>query len=307
MLEASGAYRSEAAAIRQAESLGFDRVWVREVAGDPFLALTLAAAETRRIQLGALIPAFPRSPMVTAQIAWDLARQSGGRFDLCLAFGASHGMLPASADQVGQMREYIESLRAIWDTFQHEKRLRYRGQHYTFRLMAPFFNPGPIDHPDVPVFLTGNCAAEYALAGEMCQGLIAPALHTREYLRGSILPALDQGLGRAGRQRGDIELIAPVMAVSGIDEEKLARAKGSAKAHIAALAQSPAYQDILPKLGWQSAEPIYDAMLDRVAIVAEPAEVISRARARYAGLADRVCLKVVDGGAALLAAVMDGA
>ena len=310
MLEASGDYRSDAEAIRQAVSLGFERVWMREGFGNPFFGLTLAAADTRRIELGALIQAFPRSPMVTAQLAWDLARQSGGRFALCLAAGESHGMLPESADQsgqVGQMREYIESLRAIWDTFQHDARLRYRGQHYTFRLMAPFFNPGPIDHPAVPIYMAGNCAAYYELAAEQCQGVLVDGLHTRDYVLGSVSPALDRGLGRAGRQQDEIEVIVPVMVVSGTDEQQFARAKQKAKSRISAMAKSHVNQEIMSQLGWEPSAAISDAMLDQVAIVAAPGEVFSRARARYAGLADRVCLEFVECDAALLAAIMDGA
>jgi hypothetical protein len=57
------------------EALGFDGLWTSETAHNPFLPLTLAASSTRRVELGTSIAvAFPRSPMVTAQLAW--ARRS---------------------------------------------------------------------------------------------------------------------------------------------------------------------------------------------------------------------------------------
>ncbi len=62
---------------QETEKLGFDGLWTTETAHNPFLALTLAAGNTSRISLGTAIAiAFARSPMVTAQLAWDLAEQS---------------------------------------------------------------------------------------------------------------------------------------------------------------------------------------------------------------------------------------
>src|SRR5262245_4201501 len=70
---------------RAVEDYGFDGLWTAETAHNPFLPLTHGAASTKRISLGtAIAVAFPRSPMVTAQIAWDLAEQSNGRFILGL-------------------------------------------------------------------------------------------------------------------------------------------------------------------------------------------------------------------------------
>ncbi|HSB80427.1 MAG TPA: LLM class flavin-dependent oxidoreductase, partial [Candidatus Methylomirabilis sp.] len=65
---------------REAEAMGFDGAWTSETAHDAFLPLVLAAEHTTRLALGTSIAvAFPRSPMTTAYIAWDLQRLSGGR------------------------------------------------------------------------------------------------------------------------------------------------------------------------------------------------------------------------------------
>ncbi|MCA9988029.1 MAG: LLM class flavin-dependent oxidoreductase, partial [Anaerolineales bacterium] len=70
---------------RAAESLGFDGLWTAETNSNPFLPLTLAAEHSQTLTLGtAIAVAFPRSPTVLAHIAYDLARQSGGRFVLGL-------------------------------------------------------------------------------------------------------------------------------------------------------------------------------------------------------------------------------
>jgi len=69
--------------VRNAEEIGFDGLWTAETAHDPFLPLALAAEHSRRLTLGTGIAlAFARSPAILAQLAWDLARYSQGRFIL---------------------------------------------------------------------------------------------------------------------------------------------------------------------------------------------------------------------------------
>ncbi len=326
LLYPSKNFCADADLIGRAESLGYDAAWIADSGGNPFFALTIAAAETQRIGLGAWSAhAFPRSPMVTAQIAWDLARQSAGRFVLGLDSGLrSRVDSPGgteSQSQLGRMREYIESLRAIWDTFQTDARLRFRGEHYTFRLMAPFFNPGPIDQPDIPIFLTGADSTLGRLAGELCQGWAAPALHTQSYLSNELLPALVSGLKSAERERLDVELAAPVIVVSGQDEAELQRAKHAAKRQIANLARSPANRGIISYLGWEETvdelkaiatskrwemmpNTITDDALSEVAIIAEPQDIRARIQERYAGVVDRVCVCVGRENAGLIETIM---
>src|SRR3990172_5431881 len=157
---------------RSVESYGFSGLWTAETAHNPFFPLTHAAAATERIQLGtAIAVAFPRSPMVTAQTAWDLAGQSNGRFILGLgtqvkAHITKRFSTPWTAP-MPRMREYIRSLRAIWHSFQTGERMQFEGQDYQFSLMTPFFNPGPIEHPDIPIYVAGVGEAMYRLAGEV--------------------------------------------------------------------------------------------------------------------------------------------
>ncbi|MCY3781234.1 MAG: TIGR03617 family F420-dependent LLM class oxidoreductase [Chloroflexi bacterium] len=322
-LSPSSDLRADADLIKRAEDLGFDAAWTLERGRNPFFALTIAAEKTRGIRLGAQAAAFPRSPMVTAQIAWDLARQSNGRFLLGLYTEQreNYDWHEDTQADVGRMREYIEGLRAIWDTFQTDARLRYRGEHYTFRLMAPFFNPGPVSHPDIPVFLSGADPALCTLAGERCQGLHAPGLHTRAYLDSVILPALSDGLSAAGRARSDVELAAEVFVVSGLDEAESLRAKTSAVQQLALQHQLPMNQHVIRHPNWgdfagnlqeseaskqreKLAELVTDDMLSEVAIVAEPQEVLNKIRKRYGGIADRVCMIFSGASSRLIETIM---
>ena len=73
------------AVTRFADDAEFDGIWTFETSHEPFLPLVLAAEHSSRMSLGTSIAvAFARRPTILAQIAWDLARFSGGRFILGL-------------------------------------------------------------------------------------------------------------------------------------------------------------------------------------------------------------------------------
>ena len=198
--------------------------------------------------------------MVTAQIAWDLARQSDGRFMLGLDAHFQRRFGEDASEPVGKMREYVESLRAIQDTFQTNARLRYRGEHYQFRLMAPFFNPGPIAQPDIPLYLEAGDAAICQLAGEIGAGLAAPAFHTPSYLRDVILPAVDAGLKAAGRARNDIDISASVVVISGETDAEGRSAAANLRRRLASCARSPSFGAVMRHHGWGALADALDDM-----------------------------------------------
>src|SRR5207244_2419393 len=98
---------------RKVEALGFDCLWTAETQHDPFLPLAIAATATTRLKLGtAIAVAFPRSPMITAHIAWDLQKASDGRF--CLGLGSqikghNERRFSVKFESRGQpLREYVQ-------------------------------------------------------------------------------------------------------------------------------------------------------------------------------------------------------
>ena len=132
---------------RWAEDMGYDGLSVEETAHDRFSALMLAANTTSRVTLETRVAiAFPRSPMVVAHSARDLQDFSGGRFRLGLGTQVKgHMERRFSVPWVSpgpRLREYVQALHAIWDTWQDGTRLDFQGRFYTFNLMTPFFSPG---------------------------------------------------------------------------------------------------------------------------------------------------------------------
>src|SRR5581483_5483346 len=77
--------KAAGAAAQRLEAVGYDGVVTPEVKNDPFLPLAAAAITTERVTLGTSVAiAFPRSPMITALMSWDIQRASHGRFILGL-------------------------------------------------------------------------------------------------------------------------------------------------------------------------------------------------------------------------------
>ncbi|MEK7311767.1 MAG: TIGR03617 family F420-dependent LLM class oxidoreductase, partial [Chloroflexota bacterium] len=188
---------------RRAEALGADGLFTSETQHDPFLPLALAAEHTSHVELGTAVAiAFARSPMTVAYTSWDLAAQSGGRFILGLGtqvkphverrFGMTWPESP-----VGKLREFIAVLRAIWQSWQTGERLSFRGEHFKLTLMTPFFNPGEIKDPDIPIYIAGVNAPLIKLAGEAADGFHVHPYHTRRYLAEIILPNIEAGAAKA--------------------------------------------------------------------------------------------------------------
>jgi probable F420-dependent oxidoreductase len=94
---------------------------------------------------------------------------------------------------VARLREYLGALRAIWDSFQTGEPLSLEGEFYRHTLMTPFFNPGPIEYPEIPVYIAGVNTALARLAGELCDGFHVHPFHSTEYVRRIVKPAIAEG------------------------------------------------------------------------------------------------------------------
>lgn len=308
--------RDVAAEARRAAELGYDGFFTAETSHDPFIPLALAAQAEPDLTLGtAIAVAFPRSPMITAQSAWDLAAMSGGRFILGLGTQVKphivrrFGMEWTTA--TGRLRDYIDGLRAIWTSFQTGESLRFDSDNYRLTLLTPFFNPGPIDHPEVPIAIAGVGPQLSRLAGERCQGFHVHPFHTVEYLDEVVIPNIAAGASEHGREAADVDLIATVFVITGRDEAEMSRAMAAAKQQMAFYASTPSYRIVLETHGWDFGEELnrmsrrgeWDAMgsvipdevVDAVGVVAEPEQVGRAVRDRYAGRVARIGYYTLDG------------
>jgi probable F420-dependent oxidoreductase len=295
---------------RRVEEMGFAGLWTTETIHSPFLPLTLAASATRRITLGtAIAVAFPRSPMITAYTAWDLAAQSNGRFILGLGTQIKAHIRRRFSTEWGKpaprLREYILALRAIWRAWQYNEPLDFRGEFYQHTLMTPFFAPPKIAHPDIPIYIAGVNVHLCQVAGELCDGFHVHPFHTVDYLRQQIIPNIELGASKAGRTRADVALNCAIFVVTGRDETEMQSAATEVKMQIAFYASTYSYRPVLDLHGWgavgdelallarqgrwlEMASLISDDMLHAFAVVAPVSELASQVQARYVGLLDRV-------------------
>ena len=297
---------------RKVEAMGFDCLWSSESQHDPFLPLAVAAGTTARIKLGtAIAVAFPRSPMILAHIAWDLQAASDGRFILGLGTqvkGHNERRFSVKWEAPGpRIREVVLALRAIWDCWQNGTKLDFRGQFYRFDLMTPFFNPGPIKHPRIPVYIAGVNQYICRVAGEVCDGLHVHPFNSPKYLREFVHPAVEEGLGKSGRKRSDFTYTTSVFVVLGDTEQELAETRQTVKQQIGFYASTRTYEPVLAAHGWQDLAPklhrksvegdwtgmadlITDEMVDTYAVTGSYSNIGQRIKERYAGLLDSVGL-----------------
>ncbi len=281
------------------ETAGYDGFWTAEIDHDPFLPLASAALSTGRLTLGTSIAtAFTRSPMVTALAAWDLQRASGGRFVLGLGTQVrAHNVRRFSVPwepPAPRLRELVAALRHIWGAFQGEHPLRFRGRFYRHDLLTPFFDPGPIEHPSIPIHLAAVTPTMYRICGEIADGIHVHPLHSVRYLREVALPAL-------GSRRSELTLVASVFVALPGEEQRV-------REQVAFYGATPTYRPVLETHGRGEltgllrrlvaagdtramAHAIDDELLAEVAVAASDWKAAAAELARrYDGLVDRIAV-----------------
>jgi probable F420-dependent oxidoreductase len=297
---------------RKAEAMGYDTLWSAETQHDPYLPLAVAASATSRIKLGTNIATvFSRSPMVTAMIAWDLQKASDGRFTLGLGTQVkahNERRFSVKYESPGpKMAEAVRAIRAIWDCWQNGTKLDFKGQFYTFDVMTPFFNPGPIEHPKIPIFVAAVNPYMCGVAGEFCDGMHVHPFNSPKYLRELVQPAVNAGLAKSGRARKDFTYATASFVVVGDTPEERSQQAQMVKQQIAFYGSTRTYQPVLDCHGWGDlttklhrksiegdwkgmADLITDEMLDTYAVTATYDKLAAALQERYAGLLDRTGL-----------------
>ena len=294
----------------KAEDYGFDSLWVNETKHDPFVQIATAAGSTSRIGLGTSIAlAFTRSPTTLAYTSWDLQSLSKGRFVLGLGsqvkghierrFGMTWEA-PAP-----KMKDVILALRSVWGCWQNGTKMDYRGRFFHLDLMTPFFNPGPIEEPVIPVYVAAVNEGMCRVAGMVADGIHVHPLHTARYLREVVRPAVASGASKAARKNEDVTLAASVFAAIGDDEEEIRSVREAMRQQIAFYASTRSYRKVMELHGWGDVgdrlhvlsvrgdwgamgEEVTEEMLDEFVVQGSWAEIGGVVRRKYGGLADRV-------------------
>ncbi|MGA9724323.1 MAG: TIGR03617 family F420-dependent LLM class oxidoreductase [Candidatus Binatus sp.] len=307
--------RDVPAAARAAEAAGFDAIWIPEAGNDGFIPAALIAEHTKRIKMGTSVAiAFPRSPMITAATAWDLAGLSEGRFILGLGTQVKGHIERRYSTKweapVPRLREYLLSLRAIFKCWSEGgAKLSFQGKYYNFSLMTPFFTPSRHNFPNVPIHIAGVNEHIIRLAGELCEGLHAHPFNSPKYLREFVLPNVEKGLAKAGRSRKDFEIQSTAFVIVGNNQDEIRKAREAVRQQISFYASTRTYKIVLDMHGWGDvaqrlnekaakgewvamAQEITDEMLDVYTVAGTYDEIADKVMERYDGLLDRVAFYI---------------
>lgn len=240
---------------REVEEAGFGSIWWTDSGRSAYLACTASALGTKRLQIGTGIAvAFARSPMVTAGIAWELAASTGGRFVLGLGSQIkAHIERRYSAEfspPGPRMKEYVESVKAIFRAFRGEEKLSYSGKYYNFSLLPGAWSPGPIDVPDPPVYISAVLPYMSRLVGEVADGIHVHPFHSPEYVRDVQRTAIEEGLARSGRSLEEITFSCPIMTSVGDRDEELEATREHARLMVAFYGSTRTYSPMFEHHGF---------------------------------------------------------
>jgi probable F420-dependent oxidoreductase len=288
---------------RLLEELGYDGVVIEETKQDPYIVMALAAQATQRLGVGtAIAMAFPRSPTITALSAWTLQKLSRGRFMLGLGpqvrahIERRYGVAWSAPGP--WMREYVAAVRAIWQRWQTNEPLDFKGSHYTINLMPPLFDPGPIEHPDIPIHLAAVNTHMCRVAGEVADGVRPHPICSAAYIANVMIPEVRKGAAKASRSLARFDIChKPLVATAETTAELALRIK-DVRARLAFYVSTPSYRPAVEYHGlgelarrlsllartqeWERMpDHIDDAVLETFAVVGTHAEIAEKLRRRF--------------------------
>ncbi len=299
--------RSMAAFAQDAERAGFSGIVVTEGGRTAYLGCGAAALAADIDILTGVAVAFPRSPMVTAEIAWELAEATSGRFRLGLGTQVRAHITRrygSNFEHPGpRLKEYVLAMQAIFRAFRGDEPLMVDGEFYHLDLLPAQWSPGPIGAPNPPIDVAAVNPWMLRMAGEVADGVHVHPLNHPTYLRETVIPNLHEGATKAGRSAEDLEIIVPAFIVPIDDDEE--RWRNFARMQVAFYGSTPNYAFIFEQLGFDGttdrirerqrardlagmAAEVSDELLDHFVVTGRRSELADKILERYQGLATRV-------------------
>jgi coenzyme F420-dependent glucose-6-phosphate dehydrogenase len=203
-----------------AEEMGFDSVflsdhfqpWMHDGGHAPATLPWLGAlgARTSRVLLGTsvLTPTFRYHPAVIAQAFATLGVMFPDRVILGVGTGEALNEVtlgldwPDAPERFQRMKEAITLIRALWA----DERVTFDGTYYSVRDATVYDRP---EHP-VPIYIGASGPAATRLAGRIADGYITTSGKASSLYTDTLLPALHEGLEKAGRSVDDVDTLMEV-------------------------------------------------------------------------------------------------
>ena len=205
-----------------AEEMGFDSVflsdhfqpWMHDGGHAPAALPWLGAlgARTERVLIGTsvLTPTFRYHPAVIAQAFATLGVMFPDRVVLGVGTGEALNEVtlglewPDAPERFQRLKEAILMIQQLWA----DERVTYDGTYYSVKDATIYDRPGA-EHP-VPIYIGAAGPAATRLAGRIADGFITTSGKNRELYTDTLLPALADGLGKAGRASDAIDTLMEV-------------------------------------------------------------------------------------------------
>jgi len=310
LMTGANTWKKSAELASQLEAAGFSGMLFTEAGQVPWMMIAAAATAAPSLNFTTGIAvAFPRSPMMSAQIAWELAQNTEGRFRLGLGSqvkGHIERRYSAQWDKPApQMRDYVNAFKACIRAFRQEEKLHHEGPYYNLSLLPGQWAPGRHDHEDIKIDISAVGPYMCKVAGELCDGVHVHPMHSMNYINTRLLPDLQSGADRSGRSASNIDLIIPVFAIPGDSAEERQSMINRTRMQISFYGSTPNYSFQFDDLGYDGttqklgalmkqgdipamANLISDEMLEHFTLVARWDDMADTLIDRYQGIASRV-------------------
>jgi probable F420-dependent oxidoreductase len=312
----SGSWAETAEFAQLLEANGFSGMLYTETSEVPWMRIAAAAMAAPSLHFSTGIAvAFPRSPMISAAVAWELAQNTRGRFRLGLGSQVKgHVVRRYSAKfkrPAARMHDYVSAVKACFRAFRGDERLAHDGPYYQLNFLPAAWSPPRHEFGDIKVDISAVGPVMTKVAGQVADGVHVHPLHSMHYIEQRLLPGVAAGAESAGRSTDDIDLIIPVFAAPGDTPEERARLVQRARTQISFYGSTPNYAFQFDDLGFEGVTPqlgalirkgdvdamaalITDEMLEHYAVVCTWDELADRLIERYSGTASRLVMYLAE-------------
>ncbi len=288
---------------------GVDGILFTEGGRTAYLSAAAAAVAAPSLALSTGVAvAFPRSPMVTAQTAWELQEATGGRFRLGLGTQVRTHVVRRYGvpfDPPGpRLRDYVLAVKACFAGFRGAP-LDHRGDYYELTWLNRQWSPGPIDAPDPKVDVAAVNPWMLRMAGQVADGVHVHPIGEPGYLQRHVVPNVAQGAAEEGRDPADVAIIVPVNIIVGDTDEERAHDRELLRGMLSFYGSTPNYAFIWDEAGFEGtterirrhqkagdaaamAAEITDDHIDTFCTEATWGELAPRLVDKYQGVASRL-------------------
>ena len=297
---------------RKIEDAGFEAAWSNELFTSPFVPLAAVASHTSNIKLGSSIAyGFTRSPLETVITSLDLDAVTNGRFILGLGSGVRrlnemwHGV-PDYGRPATHLKECVRAIRAIIDGVSAGEPVRFEGEHYDID-MRGWEGPHKPVNGSIPIYMAAVRDGMLRAAGDVADGVLGFPMWSLQWVKEMVIPNIEKGLSRSGRERKDFEIRAAVtVAITNDKKQGYRDSRGTPGFYTTIRTYQPlvnwhGYEEEAEKIreafvklqgfGDEVLEPITDEMVDTFVVVGTADEARARV-AEFEEICDAVDLEV---------------